>query len=182
MKFTETKLSGLFVIELQTFDDNRGSFFRTFCKKEFESIGFRKEFVQINQSINRNKYTFRGLHYQTGNHADTKLIRCIVGEVYDIIVDVRPNSPTYLEHFAIHLSDKNKKMLLVPEGFAHGFLTLQDNSQLVYQHTAFYEPGHEGMLNYADPVLGIQLPHEVEVISDRDHIIPFINPDIPLDI
>lgn len=175
MKFEETGLEKLFIVEPEPFYDDRGSFFRVFCENEFSSIGLNRQFVQINQSINTKKFTFRGLHYQLNPYADCKLIRCIKGEVFDVIVDVRKNSKTFLNHFSIRLSSKNKKMLFVPEGFAHGFLTLEDNSQLIYHHTSFYKPGFEGELNYRDPKLKIVLPNEVSVISEKDENIAFID-------
>ena len=144
MIFTETGLSGAFVVEPEPFIDERGSFARVYCKDEFKHIGSIKEFVQINHSVNKLKGTFRGLHYQLPPFTETKLIRCIHGKVFDVIVDIRTKSDTFLKHFAINLSAVNMKMILVPEGFAHGFLTLKDNSQMIYHHTALYKPGFEG--------------------------------------
>ncbi len=175
MKFIKTNLEDLYIIKLISFHDGRGSFSRTFCKNEFEKIGLKNEFVQINQSINLKKGTFRGLHYQVPPFEDDKLIRCISGSVFDIIVDLRSNSKTFLEHFSIELSAKNQKMLFVPKGFAHGFLTLEDDSQLIYHHTSFYQPGFEGGINYKDPKIDIELPISVEVVSKKDMEIPFLS-------
>jgi len=175
MKFSETKLKGLYMIEPEPFRDDRGLFFRSFCKKEFFEVGLEKEFVQINQSINLKKYTFRGLHYQVKPFQDSKLIRCINGKVLDIIVDVRKKSETFLNTFTIELSSKNKRMLYVPEGFAHGFLTLEDNSQLIYHHTSYYQPGFEGEINYNDPKIQLDLPHSIDVISKKDVEISLLN-------
>ena len=175
MNFSETKLKGLFIIEPEPFIDERGVFFRAFCKKEFREVGLKKEFVQINQSINLKKYTFRGLHYQIHPYSDSKLIRCINGKVFDIIVDVRKKSETFLSTFTIELSSENKKMLFVPKGFAHGFLTLEDNSKLIYHHTSYYQPGFEGEINVQEPMINVKLPHTIKIISNKDLNIPFLD-------
>lgn len=168
MKFIETPLNGAYVIELEPFSDERGLFARTFCKRDFEKIGFDKEFVQFNFSLTLMKGTIRGLHYQLPPFSETKLIRCVRGKVYDVLVDLRENSSTYLKWFAVELSEENMKMALIPEGFAHGFQTLEDNSQLIYHHTAFYTPGYESGLRYNDPQIGIKWPLDVSVISEKD--------------
>jgi len=177
MQFSETYIKGLYVIEPKHFRDERGSFFRTFCKSEYESIGLEKEFVQINQSINHKKYTFRGFHYQIAPHEDCKLIKCVRGKVIDIIIDVRKSSSTFLKHFSIELTAANNKMVYVPEGMAHGFLTLEDDSQLLYNHTAFYTPGFEGELNIKDPRIDVKLPYPIKIISKKDLKIPFLASD-----
>lgn len=177
MKFSETKLKGLYIVEPEPFEDERGLFFRVFCKSEFKSFGLDKEFVQINQSVNLKKYTFRGYHYQIAPHEDCKLIRCVHGKVIDIIIDVRKNSSTFLQHFSIELTAENKKMVYVPEGLAHGFLTLKDNSQLIYNHTAFYKQGFEGELNANDPRIKVKLPKPIKIISKKDLKIPFLASD-----
>lgn len=174
MRFIETKFENLVIVEPEPYRDERGLFFRSFCKKEFKEIGLKKEFVQVNQSINFKKGTFRGLHFQVPPFADAKLIRCVNGKVFDIIVDVRKNSKTFLEYFTVELTSENKKMLFVPAGFAHGFLTLEDNSQLIYHHTSYYQPGFEGELNFKDPKINIELPISVKVITDKDLNIPFL--------
>ena len=175
MTFEQTNLKGAWVVTLSPFNDERGSFARMFCKKDFSEIGFTKEFVQLNHSVNLSKRTFRGLHYQTPPYTETKLIRCIRGKIFDVIVDIREGSETFLNHFSIELSPENSKMLLVPEGFAHGYLTLVDNSDLIYFHTSYYKPGFEAALNYMDPKLNIQLPMEPAIISDKDKIHSFID-------
>src|SRR6187431_3555788 len=129
MKFNETPLQGAFVIDLEPFSDERGLFARTYCKKEFFKIGFDKEFVQFNFSKTITKGSIRGLHYQVHPQAETKLIRCIRGKVYDVMVDLRSNSSTYMQFFGVELSEDNMRMVLIPEGFAHGFQTLDDNTQ-----------------------------------------------------
>lgn len=138
-------------------------------------MGLDKEFVQINQSINHKIGTFRGLHFQRPPYGDTKLIRCISGKVYDVLVDVRKDSETFLKYVGLELSEENKKMLFVPEGFAHGFITLEDNSQLIYHHTTIYKPGFEDGVNYNDPKLELKLPIDIRVISQKDSNIPLID-------
>ncbi len=168
MKFSETYLKGLYVIDIEPFVDERGQFFRTFCKNEFTKIGHKKEFVQTNNSFSAKKGTFRGLHYQIPPHSEVKLVRCISGSLIDVVVDVRKNSKTFLKSFRIELSVKNRKMIYVPEGFAHGYFTLVDNTVLSYMVTTFYHPKSEKCLNVKDPVLGIQLPNKIESLSDKD--------------
>jgi len=175
MKFSETKLTGLYIAEPEPFKDERGLFFRTFCKNVFTEIEHYKEFVQINQSINICKGTFRGLHYQLPPFKDVKLVRCISGSVIDIIVDVRKESDTFLKSFLIELSEENKRMIYIPEGFAHGFITLEDNTQLIYHHTSFYQPKHEGSLNINDCALNIKLPIKPRIMSKVDKNIPFVD-------
>lgn len=174
MKFTETKLKGSFVIEPEPFSDNRGWFARTYCKKEFQQIGHTKEWVQINHSFTLKKGTVRGMHFQHPPFTEIKMLRCIAGAVYDVIVDIRTGSATFLQCFGVELSAENRKMLYIPGGFAHGFQTLADNTELIYHHSAFYEPGHEGGLKYDDPKLKIQWPLPVTEISARDGSHSFI--------
>lgn len=168
MIFTETKLHGAFVIDPEPFSDERGLFMRTYCKKEFEKAGISTEFVQFNQSVNKMKGTLRGMHYQYPPHAEVKLIRCIQGAVFDVIVDLRRFSPTFLQWFGIELSSDNLKMLSVPPGIAHGFQTLEDNSQLLYHHSSYYTPSAEAGLNYNDSRIGIRWPLPVLMISEKD--------------
>lgn len=174
MKFTETKLKDLYIVETEPYADERGLFFRAFCKKEFRAIGLKKEFVQINQSVNYKKGTFRGLHYNNCPSGDDKLIRCISGKVFDIIVDLRRSSKTFLKYVAIELSSENKKMLFVPSGFAHGFITLEDNTQLIYHHTSYYQPECEAGIHFNDPKIKLKLPRDIEVITQKDLYMPFM--------
>ncbi|MGZ3921739.1 MAG: dTDP-4-dehydrorhamnose 3,5-epimerase [Bacteroidia bacterium] len=176
MKFTETFLKGSYIIELTPFYDERGGFARTYCKKEFKEINHSKEFVQLNQSYNTHKGTIRGMHYQVAPFLEIKLIRCIRGSVFDVIIDIRQNSPTFLQHIAVELSESNKKMIYVPEGFAHGFQTLEDNTQLVYHHTEYYNAQADAGLNYNDPILNIKWPIPVSIISEKDKNNKLINP------
>lgn len=168
MTFKETPLIGAYIIELQPFSDDRGWFARTFCKNEFREIGHDQEFVQFNHSVTLKKGTIRGLHFQVPPYSEIKLIRCIRGCVYDVIIDIRENSPTFLQYVAVELSEKNMLSIYIPQGFAHGFQTLEDNSQLIYHHTAYYTPGHEAGLRYNDPAIGINWPLPVSVITEKD--------------
>jgi dTDP-4-dehydrorhamnose 3,5-epimerase len=168
MIFTAAPLAGVFTIELEPFSDERGWFARFYCKKEFQQIGHTKDWVQLNHSISTMKGTLRGMHFQFPPYRETKMVRCITGAVYDVIVDLREGSPTFLQIFGAELSAGNNKMLYIPEGFAHGFQTLEDNSALLYHHTEYYTPGAEGGFRYDDPVFAIQWPLPVAVISERD--------------
>ncbi|MEO8665694.1 MAG: dTDP-4-dehydrorhamnose 3,5-epimerase [Ignavibacteria bacterium] len=174
MKFIETKIRGLYVIELNVLRDDRGMFARTYCKKQFKPIGFDKEFVQMNFSFNNDKGTLRGMHFQEAPFEETKLIRCVSGKVFDVAVDLRKDSDTYLQWFGTELSHDNMKMILIPGGFAHGFLTLEDNSELIYHHTEYYNPDAERGLRYNDETINIQWPAEVKKISDKDKNYPLI--------
>ena len=175
MTFEQTNLKGAWVVTLSPFHDERGSFVRMFCKNEFSATGLNREFVQLNHSVNKSKGTFRGLHYQKPPFSEAKLIRCIRGKIFDVIVDIREGSETFLHHFSIELSPESSTMLFVPEGFAHGYVTLEDNSDLIYFHTSFHTPGFEAALNYKDPMLNIQLPVEPTIMSDKDKIHAFID-------
>jgi dTDP-4-dehydrorhamnose 3,5-epimerase len=168
MLFTETKLKGAFIIDLEHREDNRGFFARTFCANEFEDHGLKPTVAQCNLSFNHKKGTLRGMHYQTSPAAETKLIRCTQGAIYDVIVDMRPDSPTYLAHIGVELTAENRRALYVPEMFAHGYQALTDGAEVVYQVGEFYTPGYERGLRYSDPILGIEWPTEVTVISDKD--------------
>ena len=168
MIFEETKLKGAYVISLQLFEDNRGGFARTFCKKEFAQIGHTKEFLQLNHSYNIHKGTIRGMHYQVSPYQEVKLIRCIKGSVLDVIIDLRKDSPTFLQHFSVELSAENKKMIYVPENFTHGFQTLEDNCELIYHHTEFYTPQADSGIRFDDPALAINWQLQPVMISDKD--------------
>lgn len=168
MNFVTTPLAGSYLIELNAFADDRGWFARYFCKNEFKSIGHEQEWVQMNHSFNRQKGTLRGMHFQLAPHKEIKLVRCIAGAVYDVIVDIRKDSPSFLQWYGTVLSAENRQMLYIPEGFAHGFQCLSDNSELLYHHTGFYNPSAESGIRYNDPSIGIEWPLEVTVISERD--------------
>jgi dTDP-4-dehydrorhamnose 3,5-epimerase len=168
MKFEETSLSGSYVISLQPFSDNRGWFTRTFCKKEFEQIGHIQEWVQLNHSFTSMKGAIRGMHFQYPPYSEIKMVRCISGTIFDVIVDIRKGSPTFLHWFGTELSAENRKMLYIPKGFAHGFQTLTDNCEIIYHHTDFYEKDSEGALNFNDPTLNIKWKLEPTDVSTRD--------------
>jgi dTDP-4-dehydrorhamnose 3,5-epimerase len=175
MKFSETSLSGSFIIDLEIKGDARGWFARTFCKKEFSAIGHEKDWVQMNHSFSSEKGTVRGMHFQQHPFSEIKMVRCIAGAVFDVIVDIRKDSPTFLKWIGVELSAVNKKMIYIPEGFAHGFQTLTTDCELIYHHSAFYEPAAERGLNVLDPEIKIEWPVEIKVLSDRDKSHPFIN-------
>lgn len=175
MKFIETPLKGAYVIELAPFVDHRGVFARIFCKKEFLSINHTKDIVQINYSLSRMKGSVRGMHYQLPPMAEIKAIRCIRGSVFDVIVDVRKGSPTFLKWFGVVLSDKNMKMTYVPEGFAHGVQALEDNSELMYFSTQYYSRENEREINPADPSVNIKWPLAITDISEKDKNWPHID-------
>jgi dTDP-4-dehydrorhamnose 3,5-epimerase len=168
MIFSELKLKGAFIIDPLLISDERGWFTRTFCKNEFAEIGFEKEWVQINHSFTKTKGTIRGMHYQSPPYREIKLVRCISGIVFDVIIDLRKNSPTFLNWIGIDLSAENKRMIYIPEGFAHGFQALKEDSELIYHHSQFYNPSSENGILYEDPVLNILWPLTVSQISDRD--------------
>jgi dTDP-4-dehydrorhamnose 3,5-epimerase len=174
-QFTKTGLKDAYIVDINFFEDIRGRFFRVFCKDDFQEIGLHKEFVQINQSVNYSKGTFRGIHYQVPPPGDCKLIRCVTGRVLDIIVDIRRDSDTFLQSFTVELSPVNMRMVYISEGFAHGFLTLEDYTQLIYHHTSFYLPNQEEGIRYTDPLINLQLPYEPFVISERDKILPYLD-------
>lgn len=168
MEFIETPLKGLYIIHHKILKDERGLFARTFCKNEFKKIGFEKEFVQFNHSFNLTKGTIRGMHFQNSPFNETKLIRCVQGKVYDVAVDIRENSPTFLQYFAVELSVENMFSILIPEGFAHGFQTLNDNTALIYHHTQFYTPKADSGLRYDDIALDIKWQLSPTNVSEKD--------------
>lgn len=168
MIFTETKLKGAFILDLELREDNRGAFARTFCMKEFEAHGLKPTVAQCNLSYNYKAGTMRGMHYQVAPACETKLVRCTKGAIYDVIIDMRPESPTYMQHIGVELTADNHRALYVPEMFAHGYLALTDGAEVAYQVGEFYTPGYERGLRYDDPAFGIEWPMEVTVISDKD--------------
>jgi dTDP-4-dehydrorhamnose 3,5-epimerase len=168
MIFTETKLQGAFIIDLERREDTRGFFARAFCQREFVDHGLKPIIAQANIGFNRAKGTIRGMHFQYPPAAETKLVRCSRGSVLDIIVDLRPESPTYLQHIAVELSAENHRGIYIPERFAHGYQALEDNTETTYQVGEFYTAGSEGGLLYNDPLLSLEWPLPVTVISDKD--------------
>jgi len=174
LKFSPTPLQGAYIVTPNLLKDNRGEFFRTYCKTEFTEIKFDKEFVQMNHSINYRRGTMRGLHFQSPRAPEEKLIQCIRGSVYDVIVDIRKKSPTFMKYYAINLNPIDKQMIFVPAGCAHGFLTLEDNSELTYSHSQTYNPSEEKGLRFDDPMINIDWPNAIEHISERDSSHPHV--------
>lgn len=174
MYFSETPLRGAFVIDLSHHADERGFFARTFCAREFEEHGLRSMVAQANLSFNYRAGTVRGMHYQLPPNAETKLVRCTRGAIYDVVVDLREDSGTYLQHFGVELTAENRRALYVPQLFAHGYLTLTDGAEIEYQVSEFYEPGQERGLLHDDPALKIEWPIEVKVISEKDAAWPLL--------
>jgi dTDP-4-dehydrorhamnose 3,5-epimerase len=168
MIFTETALNGAFIIDIEQREDRRGFFARTFCAQEFLAHGLEVTNAQCSIAFNHKKGTIRGMHYQAAPATEAKLVRCTQGAIYDAIVDMRPDSPTYLSHIGVELTADNHKALYVPEMFAHGYQTLTDETEVVYQMNKFYTPGYERGLRYDDPILGIEWLLPVSEISDRD--------------
>ncbi|MGQ9570723.1 MAG: dTDP-4-dehydrorhamnose 3,5-epimerase, partial [Thermodesulfovibrionales bacterium] len=169
MIFKETNLNCAFVIELEKRVDERGFFARAWCKKEFEAHGLVANIVQSNVSFSKKAGTLRGMHYQVAPFEETKLIRCVKGAIYDVIIDLRLNSPTYKHWIAVELTEDNYKMLYVPEGFAHGFQTLTDNVEVFYHVSQFYSPESERGIRWNDPQFGIIWPEvDKRIISDKD--------------
>ncbi len=168
MNFTETRLRGAYLIDLTPHEDNRGFFARAFCQREFAAHGLKPTIAQANIAANRTKGTLRGMHFQYPPAGETKLVRCTRGAILDIIVDLRPQSPTYLEHVAVELTEDNYRALYVPERFAHGYQTLRDNTDTSYQVGEFYTPGAEGGLRYSDPRLRLTWPLPVAAITEKD--------------
>jgi dTDP-4-dehydrorhamnose 3,5-epimerase len=168
MIFTETEISGAYIIDAETFSDDRGWFMRTYCKKEFEEIGHTENWVQINHSFTTAIGSIRGMHFQHPPHAEIKTVRCIAGKVYDVIVDLRQGSPTFLKWVGVELSSENKKTIYIPKGCAHGFQVLSLNSELIYCHSDFYNKDSEGAILYNDPAIGIIWPLPVTNVSNKD--------------
>jgi dTDP-4-dehydrorhamnose 3,5-epimerase len=166
--FTETKLKGAFIIDIDRKVDERGFFARAFCQHEFRDHGLKPVIAQANLAHNAKKGTVRGMHFQYPPAAESKLVRCTRGAILDIIVDLRPESPTYLEHISVELNEDNMTALYVPERFAHGYQALRDNTDTSYQVGEFYTPNAEGGLRHDDPQLGLTWPLPVSVISPKD--------------
>jgi len=174
MKFVHTDLRDAFIIEPELLEDNRGFFARTFCTREFAQHGLEASFVQCSVSFNRKKGTLRGMHYQKHPACEAKLVRVTAGAILDVIVDLRPDSPTYLKHIGVELSAQNHRALYVPKMFAHGFQTLEDNSEVFYQISEFYSPEASTGLRYNDPKLAINWPRPVTTISEKDSSWPLL--------
>lgn len=173
MIFTETTLKGAFIVEPERLEDARGFFARTWCQEEFEAHGLNPQLVQCSISFNKKVGTLRGMHYQAAPHEEAKLVRCTRGAAFDVIIDLRPESPTLKQWIAVTLTAENHKMLYVPEGFAHGFQTLEDNTEVFYQISEFYAPEFARSVRWDDPAFGIQWPPVgARIISARDRQYP----------
>jgi dTDP-4-dehydrorhamnose 3,5-epimerase len=175
MKFIETPLKGAYLIEIEPISDQRGFFARSWCEQEFGDHGLNSNLVQCNISFNTKKATLRGMHYQIKPHEEAKLVRCTQGSIYDVIIDIRPDSPTFKLWHGLKLSALNRKMLYIPEGFAHGFQTLEDNTEVFYQMSNFYHGESARGIKWDDPDVGIDwILKDNLIISDRDRGYPSI--------
>lgn len=179
MQFVPTALAGVVEVRVEAHADDRGLFGRTFCAREFTTAGLSPVVVQANVSFNHHRGTLRGMHFQRPPAAEAKLVRCTRGRVFDVAVDLRPASPSFLRHVAVVLDAEARNALYVPEGCAHGYLTLDDGCEVAYQVSAPYEPGAEGGLRWDDPLLAIPWPEEVRVVSPKDAAWPLLDPDDP---
>ncbi|UCH52124.1 MAG: dTDP-4-dehydrorhamnose 3,5-epimerase [Chloroflexota bacterium] len=172
MIFKETSLKGAYIIELEPLEDERGFFARSFCQKEFEEHGLNPRIAQCNISYNKKKGTLRGMHYQSTPYQEAKLVCCTKGAIYDVIIDLRKDSPTLKQWIAVELTAEDHRMLYVPEGFAHGFQTLKDDTVVFYQMSEFYHPEFSKGVRWNDPAFRINWPDDIRVISDRDRQYP----------
>lgn len=172
MIFVETRLRGAWTIDPERLEDERGFFARTWCRREVASHGLTPTLAQCSISFNRRRGTLRGMHYQAGPYAEAKLVRCTRGAVYDVIVDLRPGSRTFRQWLAVELTADNRRMLYVPEGMAHGFQTLEDETEVFYQISEFYRPGYARGVRWDDPAFGIRWPEGDRIISPRDRQYP----------
>lgn len=175
MIFIETKLKGAYIIEIEPKEDERGFFARSWCKNEFEKCGLNSNLAQCNISFNNKKGTLRGMHYQSAPYQEEKMVRCTRGAIYDVIVDLRPNSQTYKQWISVELTSENKKMLYIPKGFAHGFQTLEDNAEVFYQISEFYHPECASGVRWDDEEIRIKWPIEKKIISIKDRSYTKIN-------
>ncbi|MBN8852365.1 MAG: dTDP-4-dehydrorhamnose 3,5-epimerase [Sphingobacteriales bacterium 50-39] len=174
MKFLPAGLPGAFIVEPEPYADTRGWFARMYCRKEFASIGYDMEWVQMNQSYTKQEGSIRGLHFQLPPYQEIKLVRCIVGRVWDVIVDVRQDSPGFLKWVGLELSAANKRALYIPAGFAHGFQTLTDDCEMLYCHSMEYIPGYESGIRFDDPAVGVDWQLPMTMISDKDKRLPLL--------
>ena len=178
MIFTETILKNAYIIELEKREDHRGFFARTWDKKEFEEHNLNSNLVQCNVSFSKKCGTLRGMHYQKKPFEESKVIRCVKGKIFDVIIDLRSSSSTFKKWFGVELTEENYKMLYVPEGFAHGFQTLEDNSEIIYQVSEFYTPKSELGIHWNDPAFNITWPIEEKIITEKDNSWKLFNSDV----
>ena len=172
MRFTPTQLEGAFIVELDRIEDERGFFARSWCAAEFESHGLDARTVQCNISFNRKRGTLRGMHYQNPPHEEAKLVRCTQGAIYDVVVDIRADSPTYRQWVGVELTAESRRMLYVPKGFSHGFQTLADDSEVFYQMSEAYCPEAAAGFRHDDPAVSIAWPVGRKIVSDKDMALP----------
>jgi len=172
MIFEEVGLPGAFLVHVERKEDERGFFARSWCRKEFEAHGLCGRLAQCNLSFNKAKGTLRGMHFQSAPFEEAKLVRCTRGAVFDAIIDLRKGSPTFRRYFGTTLTAENREMLYIPEGFAHGFLTMEDDTEIFYQMSEFYAPECAGGVRWDDPVFGIVWPEKIRIISERDRSYP----------
>lgn len=175
MKFTETELKGVYIVDITPITDERGFFARTFCAKEFAELGLNTNIVNTNHSLSIGKGLIRGMHFQRPPFAEAKLIKCIKGAIFDVIIDIREGSPTFLHWFGIELNAHNRTMLYIPEGFAHGFQSLTDETEILYQVTNFYHKESEGGIHYKDPMVDIAWKLPAGLVSEKDNNLAFID-------
>ena len=180
MRFLDTELAGALIIDVDLVEDERGFFARTLCHRDFHERGLHTEYVQQSISHNRRRGGLRGVHFQTDPHAETKLVRCIAGSLYDLIVDLRPKSPTFGRWQAFELTARNRRMLYIPEGFGHGFQTLEDDTDVFYQMSAYYDSSAAGGVRWDDPFFAFEWPCEVTAISARDQTYEYYRPGVNL--
>ena len=172
MKFYDLPLAGAYIIEIEKKGDERGFFSRIYCRKEFNDLGLDTDIVQINDSFSKTRGTLRGIHYQLPPKTETKIVRCTTGALWDVIVDLRKNSPTFCKWHGETLTANNRKMMYVPKGFGHAFVSLEDNTELIYFVTEFYAPEYERTIRWDDPRFSIKWPFEPVIISDKDNNAP----------
>jgi dTDP-4-dehydrorhamnose 3,5-epimerase len=177
MIFTETALKGALIIDVKPIGDERGFFTYLFCARQAAEHGITTRVAQVKLSVNRTKGTLRGMHYQVPPAAESKLVRCTRGAIYDVIVDLRPESPTFMQHIGVELTSDNRRSLYIPPMFAHGYQTLSDDAEVTYQVDEFYSPGNERGLRWDDPRLAIQWPLPVSLISPKDTAWPLLEPE-----
>ena len=175
MRFIETALEGAYLVEMERLEDERGFFARSYCAEEFAAQGLPGNLVQCSVSFNARRATLRGMHFQAEPHAETKLVRCTAGAIHDVIVDLRPDSPSYRRWLGFDLSAENRRALFIPQGFAHGFITLEDRSEVLYMMSVAYAPGFAHGVRWNDPAFGIEWPLEPHHMSDRDAAYPLLD-------
>ncbi|MBD3212667.1 MAG: dTDP-4-dehydrorhamnose 3,5-epimerase [Candidatus Lokiarchaeota archaeon] len=181
--FKSTKLEGLYIVYPDPYEDQRGKFYRVYCENEFKKLNHTKTIVNVNFSTNIKKGTIRGMHFQYPPHSEIKIVKCVKGSIFDVAIDLRRNSPTFLKWHGELLTDNNMKMLYIPEGFAHGFQTIESDTKVLYFVTEFYNPKSEGGIHYDDKEVNINWPLEITKISEKDKNLPFYGENfVPIDI